>query len=121
MKRTAQMIEENTEKTSATKPKRKMHPNSLKNLVAPWQPGQAVEGAGRKKKDIAAEIAAKAFENNAEHIYKACSEALLKGNPYAFSVYADRAFGKLKEKVEHTVNEDLIARLQAGRKRVSEK
>ena len=40
------------------------------------------------------------FENNADALYKAFSKALLRGNAYAFKELADRAFGRLKEKVE---------------------
>jgi len=117
------MVEENAERKSAetpTKKPRRMNPKSLANLVAPWTSENHPVG-GRPKKDVASEIAAQAFENNKEAIYKAAVNALLKGNPYAFDVYANRAFGKLKEKIELGGDEELLSRLVAGRKRAAQK
>lgn len=46
----------------------------------------------------------------------------LKGfNAYAYNVLADRAYGKLKEKMELSGDEELLNRLLSGRKRVSER
>ena len=58
-----------------------------------FQPGQRGNPSGRPKKDIAAEIAQRVFEENAEAIYRAMLKALLKGDPEVFAVLADRAFG----------------------------
>lgn len=104
-KRTAQTIAENAERRSGELPKRKPHPNSLKNLVAPWTKETRPKSPGRPK-DTAAEIARKAFEHNIEKIYEAYSAKLLVGDAYAFSVLADRGFGKLKQGVIHTGDED---------------
>ena len=41
-----------------------------------------------------------ASENNAEALYKAFSKALLRGNAYCFKELSDRAYGRLKERVE---------------------
>lgn len=70
--------------------------------IAPWRfvPGQSGNPGGRPKHDLAAEIARAVFENNAEALYKAYTKAALKGNAYAFKELADRAFGRLKERVE---------------------
>lgn len=109
MHKTAQFIEEtkaqNAEPQTAEKPKRGKHPNSLKNLVAPWTSETRPQSPGRPR-DTAADIARKAFEKNQEAIYHAAVEQLLKGNPYAFSVFSDRAFGKLKQGIVHTGDEE---------------
>ena len=77
----------------------------LQNLVAPWTSETAPRNGGRPKKDVAAEIAKQVFENNQELLYKAYSRALAKGQAFAFQVLADRAYGKLKETVEHVDGE----------------
>src|SRR6185312_12407832 len=107
MKKTAQFIEEKAEANSVEKPKRKMHPNSLANLVAPWTTENKPKSPGRPKDD-AADISRKAFENNQQAIYEAVSKQLISGNPYAYSVHSDRAYGKLKESKEVThINGDV--------------
>ena len=87
--------------------------------VAPWRwkPGQCGNPTG-KRNDLAAEIAKACFENNADALYKAFSKALLKGNAYAFKELSDRAYGRLKERVEVDVgpyrdlsDDDLKARI----------
>ena len=65
-----------------------------------FRPGQSGNPGGRPRKDIAAEIAQRVFEENADAIYRAMLKALLKGDPEVFAVLADRAFGKLSQKVE---------------------
>lgn len=110
--RTAQTIaaqgERNTDGKSEKSPsgKRRPHPNSLANLVAPWKPGECPNPGGRPKKDKAAEIARKVLESNEEQVYKALSAKLFQGDAYAFSVLADRGYGKLKQTQVHTGDED---------------
>jgi hypothetical protein len=74
--------------------------------IAPWrwQPGQSGNPMGKRRGDLAAEIARACFENNSDALYKAFSKALLKGNAYAFKELADRAFGKLKETHAHEIS-----------------
>jgi hypothetical protein len=48
------------------------------------------------------EIAQGVFEKNPEAIYNAMLKGLKKGNPKTFAVLADRAFGKVKERIEVT-------------------
>jgi hypothetical protein len=60
---------------------------------------------GRLKHDVAREIARAIFENNTEALYLAYGKAALKGNAYAFTVLADRAYGKLKERHEYELSE----------------
>lgn len=121
MPKTAQFIEESksVDEPSTEPKKRKPHPNSLKNLVAPWKPGDVPNPTGKNQHDEAAAIAKAVISNNAEEIYKALTEGLLKGNFYGFDVVANRAFGKLKEKIEHSAADDLVKRLMEGRKRVN--
>ncbi len=69
------------------------------------------------KKDIAAEIARRVLEENAEAIYKGMLKALLKGDPEVFVVLADRAFGKLTLKVEIPGLENLPDLIAEARKR----
>jgi len=76
------------------------HPNSLANL-RPFQPGDCGNPGG-KPKDMARQIARKLFEQNEEAVYSAMGEALLKGNAYAFSVLAERGYGKVKDLLELT-------------------
>jgi hypothetical protein len=79
----------------------------LANLVAPWPKGVSGNPKGRRKNDLAKEIAEAVFEENREAIYEAMVKPLLQGNAYAYSVLADRAFGKLKELKEVTyIHED---------------
>ena len=68
-----------------------------------WKPGQSGNAIG-KRNDLAAEMARAAFENNADALYKAFTKALLKGNAYAFKELSDRAYGRLKERVEFDVS-----------------
>ena len=73
--------------------------------------GPSRNPGGRPKKDIAAEIAQRVFEENADAIYKAMLKALLKGDPEVFAVLADRAYGKLTLKAEIPGMEDLAAEI----------
>ena len=57
-----------------------------------FQPGQRGNPSGRPKKDIAAEIAQRVFEENADAIEKWFVKALKRGNPKLFAVLAARAF-----------------------------
>jgi hypothetical protein len=72
-----------------------------------WKPGQSGNPSGRisDKKDIAKQIARAVFENNREQLYQAFADAALKGNAYCFQQLADRAFGKVRERVEFEVSE----------------
>lgn len=103
------------------KAKRAQHPNSLKNLVAPWKPGDVPNPSGKNGNDLAKEIAQAVFSQNGETIYKAMTKALNKGNAYAFTQLAERAFGKLKETVGHTVDDELLKALDEGRKRAAQR
>jgi hypothetical protein len=107
MRRTAQSIEEAKEarKRSEKTPKasgKGSHPNSRKNLVAPWPKGFCPNPGGKPKKDWSAAIARLVFEGNPEAIYMAMSKALIRGNAYTFKELADRAYGKVKESIEHS-------------------
>ncbi len=76
-----------------------------------FRPGQSGNPGGGPKKDIAAEIAQRVFEENAEAIEKAMLKALLKGDPEVFAVLADRAYGKLTLTAEIPGMEDLAAEI----------
>jgi hypothetical protein len=83
-----------------------------------WQPGKSANPGGRPKHDLAKEIAEAVFLNNPEMIYRAYCKVLRKGSAYAFQVLADRAFGKLKESIQHEISpyremndEDLLKRI----------
>jgi hypothetical protein len=75
---------------------------------------------GRPKRDLASEIAQAVFENNPEAIYQGMVRLLKKGNPRAFAVLADRAYGKVKEQVEVDFSESIVEQIQAGRRRALE-
>lgn len=93
------------------------NPNSLANLIKPWTPGNHPKSPGRPKNDMAAIIARAIFENNPEMVYQAMSKELAKGSAYAFEKLGERAFGKLKEQLQLSGTEEMVARLQAGRRR----
>jgi hypothetical protein len=103
--RTAQTIAEQQEVSHSsdrsTKRRTQTNPNSLRNLK-PFVKGQSGNPGGKPKNDLAKEIAQAIFENDADAIYRAYAKALRAGNAYAFTVLADRAFGKLKEVKELT-------------------
>ena len=80
----------------------------LANLK-PWPKGVSGNPGGRPKRDAAAEIAQAVFEKNPQAIYAAMLKVLKRGNPRAFAVLADRAFGKLREEVEMTHHDDFFA------------
>lgn len=128
MPKTAQFIEEALAKLKPLKsqkrsdrPKRtQRHPNSLKNL-RPWKPGQSGNPGGQPKHDVAREIARAIFTNNPEAIYAAMAKAILQGNAYSFDVVANRAFGKLTDKLEITDMGEVVKKLQEGRERLKKK
>lgn len=104
MRRTAQSIEEAKEakqRKPVRAPKRSakngQHPNSRKNLLAPWPKGKSGNPGGRPKADVARLIAQAILEENQEAAYHALGDALLKGNAYVFKELSDRAYGKVKE------------------------
>ncbi len=82
-----------------------------------FKPGQSGNPGRRPKKDIAAEIAQRVFEENGDAIYRAMLKALLKGDPEVFAVLADRAYGKLTLKVEIPGPENLPDLIAEARKR----
>jgi len=120
--RTAQTIEERQNSTEGSRrPKRKLHPNSLANLKPkPWPKGVSGNPGGKPGYDVAAKIARKVFELNEEAIYQGMAQEVIDGKPYAFDVVANRGYGKLKELIEHSGDELLLAALALGRKRVSD-
>lgn len=113
MRKTAESIEEAKEarhtsarsasvatpQTVPEKSRRGMHPNSRKNLVAPWPKGVSGNVHGRPH-DAAAKVARAVFESNEEVIYEAMAKAILKGNAYVFKELAERAYGKVAQAVE---------------------
>jgi len=106
------MIEENADKQSAEKPKKRrtqVNPNSLKNLIAPWTSETRPHSPGRPKGDTAADISRAAFENNKEVLYQQAVKSLMSGSPYAWDVHANRAYGKLKETKELTHKYEEVA------------
>lgn len=110
--KTAQQIEatteskENSKRINRSGDGRGTNPNSIKNLK-PYQPGVSGNPGGKPKVDHAQAIARAIFENDSEAIYKAFAKALRAGNAYSFDVLASRAFGKMKETVDHAPASDL--------------
>ena len=119
--RTAQTIEERQNSTQGSRrQKRKQHPNSLANLKPkPWPKGVSGNPGGKPGYDVAAKIARKIFELNEEQIYQGMAQEVIDGKPYAFDVVANRGFGKLVEKHEHSADDLLLAALALGRKRIA--
>lgn len=127
--KTAESIEANNEQ-KRTKYARGKNPNSHAPVgnrqngeqlyLNRWKPGQSGNPGGRPKHDVAKEIARAIFENNREELYKAYGKAALKGNAYAFKELADRAYGKLKERVEYDLTEYREVSEQAIIERIKE-
>lgn len=115
--KTAESIEQQAEQKAKTKYARGQHPNSHSKVgkrgqseqehlaLTRWKPGQSGNPGGRPKHDVAKEIARAIFENNRPQLYQAYGKAALKGNAYAFKELADRAYGKLKERIEYDLTE----------------
>jgi hypothetical protein len=111
-RRTAQSIEEKKaiESTAPSrkapprgkdKAKRKVNPKSLANLrPKPWPKGVSGNPSGLPGTDVAALIARRAFEENPDAVYKGFVQQLANGSAYAFSVLADRGYGKVKDRHE---------------------
>lgn len=106
-KRTAQSIEEHKAAVSTPgKGKRSRgigrgrNPNSRKGLsnLKPFPPGVSGNPSGLPGYDVAAAIARRALEQLEREGNAGMLEQLRKGNAYAFSVLADRGYGKVKDK-----------------------
>jgi hypothetical protein len=118
MKRTAQFIEETKAKSGAgtetKQEKRGKHANSRKNLRPAWKTGQSGNPTGLPGTDLAALSARRFFEAHPEIE----DFQVPKGfNAYAFSVLADRGYGKLHEKHDVTVTGILALKLEEARRR----
>ncbi len=97
------------------------HPNSLAAL-RPQKAGEPSHNpSGRPKKDLAAGIAEWLFEHQPEAIKLGMLKTLKKGNPKAFQVLAERAFGRMPHimdiKGELTIAVEVKNRLNAMRRR----
>jgi hypothetical protein len=108
LRRTAESIEEAKEARhdslraeKSSKKGRGKNPNSIANLK-PYRKGQSGNPGGKPKIDCARIIAQAILERNQEAAYVALGAALLKGNAYVFKELADRAYGKVKERLELT-------------------
>ena len=82
-----------------------------------FRPGQSGNPGGRPKRDLESEVARAVFEENADAIYRTMLKTLLKGDPEVFAVLADRAYGKLTQKVEIPGIENLPEALAEARAR----
>ncbi len=85
-----------------------------------WKPGQSGNPGGRPKRDLAAELCQQVFENHPEEIYAGIRKLLKSGSAFGFQVAADRGFGKLTEKVQHSGEISLAERIERGRKKAAE-
>lgn len=63
-------------------------------------PGQSGNPGGKPKIDVAKAIARAVFERDPEALIEAFVQATRKGNAYAFKELADRAYGKVTDKLE---------------------
>ena len=123
--RTADQIEEqNAAKQSLGSARKKSgrgsHPNSRANLkLHAYVKGQSGNPGGKPKHDVPAGIARAIFEQNEEAVYKAMAKSLLSGSAYVFKELSERGYGKLKETIEHSGDDLLLAALALGRKRIA--
>lgn len=124
MPKTADFIEAQSEakgsaeNTQSSKTKKKRG-DSARIAAWQWKPGQSGNPGGRPKNDVARQIAQAAFENNPELVYSGLVKQMKRGNGFVFQVAADRAYGKLTDKMELNAGEELLLRLMAGRKRTA--
>lgn len=115
MRRTAQSIEESKEARRADKPGEKPQRRQSKGKktgfrgpspdvgkATQWKPGQSGNPGGLPKDDVSRAIARAAFENDPAALIKAFHGVLRKGNAYTFKELADRAYGKVKDRIEHS-------------------
>jgi len=112
MRRTAQSIEEKKSAVSTEgSEKRKgvgrgKNPNSRKGAanLRPYPKGVSGNPGGLPGTDLAAVYARRLFERHPEGISDNLARELKGFNAYAFSVLADRGYGKVKghQRVEHT-------------------
>lgn len=123
--RTADSIEE-LKAANSVQPKKDgrvkngRHPNCRANLK-PWKKGQSGNPSGLPGYDVSAYICRRIIEDNQEQIYEGMGGAVAKGNAYAFSVVADRGYGKLTERREVSVEVTVTDKLLNARKRLLEK
>ena len=116
--RTAETIEQaKAADVSGNNDRAEKRKRSLANLK-PWKPGQSGNPSGRPKHDVAREIARAIFENNPEIAYQGLGQALSEGSAYVFKELADRAYGKMTDKLDVSVNAEVVERLASARKRV---
>lgn len=127
--RTAQQIEENKaqREKSEQAPKRKrgefrrgQNPRSRQNLAKPYPKGVSGNPSGKPGYDVAAELARAIISEFKEEAFAGLGKALSGGNAYVFKELAERGYGKLTDKVHVSTDDAIIARLMAGRKRISE-
>ena len=104
-------------KKTVQKNRKTTHKGFQKGNRYGFQPGQSGNPRGRPKRDLESEVARAVFEGKADAIYRAMLKALLKGDPEVFAVLADRAYGKLTQKVEIPGIENLPEALAEARTR----
>lgn len=126
--RTAQFIEE-TKASKDELPEKPENTNKIRkkrtlpDAAKPFQfkPGVSGNPGGRPKGDQFKQLAKHVIENMSpaefEEAASGFRKQLFKGNAYAFNVLSDRGYGKLTEKVDLTVQEGIVERLTAARKR----
>jgi hypothetical protein len=101
------------------KPKRQLHPNSLKNLAPPFPPGVSGNPGGLPGTDKA-QLAAREFFETYPRISKEMIRALRGFNGFGFATLADRAFGRVVEKHQVTAVGVSLEDVLRARKRAQE-
>lgn len=123
--RTADNIEEQNARASTQRTRKKgigtgNHPNSRAQLrPKPWPKGLSGNPGGKPGYDVAAKIARTVLEENQDAIYDGLAKRAIEGNAYTFKELAERGYGKLVEKHEHSADDLLLAALALGRKRIA--
>jgi hypothetical protein len=77
--------------------------------LKPWPKGVSGNPSGRPKRDLAAELAIKAFESLEPGEAGKVLARMLKKNPKMYQVLADRAFGKVPQALQISGQLDVSA------------
>lgn len=80
--------------------RKRIHPNSLKNLKPPIKPGEVLNPTGKNQYDYAAQMAREIIEENYSKAKQAYQKLYVSGDINCFEKLANRGYGKAPETVK---------------------